>query len=552
MQGTADSRSDGANGIVRLVYRAALEPMAFADFIDALRLHDPDLSDDAFMGGLVEHLDLASSLAAEKDKDFSRPSLCTIRFDESFRVAAMDPQADQEFAFAFSSLTPGGVIEVASEDVADSLQEGMRVLHRARVTRYPLILEQGARRCCCYLAKSADGYVLSLIRNHVLEEFDLSASFLHELTQTERTICLALFEGLSPPEAAARMGVAPSTVKSHLKSVFAKLGINRQVDLIRLLDQAFLLERELNAAMAQARPPLIDGQAQPPEPLSFSQPAKQIVEGVRSIAFRDYGPDDGAPVLYFHGAFSCGRLSPAEVTAGRRCGLRLIAIDRPGYGESGKAAPSMETASADCAAVLDYLNIERVAALGFAKGSLFALAFAATSPERIKAIYLSGVSFGSNHDLKRLNRRAQFVDLLLRRYPSAAASVARLFLRPQTEESFRRQLEKIWSDSTPDFAALHDDALVLHLRESVNEALAHGVEGPIFDYLSLREARVDLSRVCQPVTAWHGRSDISLTIPEARAALAPVPDLRFISVEGRGQLMFHTDFENIAAMIASA
>jgi len=43
-----------------------------------------------------------------------------------------------------------------------------------------------------------------------------------------------LSNGLSPEEIATARGMQPSTVKTHLRNVFVKTGVNRQVELVAL------------------------------------------------------------------------------------------------------------------------------------------------------------------------------------------------------------------------------------------------------------------------------------------------------------------------------
>lgn len=54
-------------------------------------------------------------------------------------------------------------------------------------------------------------------------------------TGAETRLVTALYEGCSVPDAADRLGVAPTTARSHLQSVFAKTGVRRQGDLLTLL-----------------------------------------------------------------------------------------------------------------------------------------------------------------------------------------------------------------------------------------------------------------------------------------------------------------------------
>jgi DNA-binding CsgD family transcriptional regulator len=58
---------------------------------------------------------------------------------------------------------------------------------------------------------------------------------LYGLTDAEARLASALSAGHSLESAAALLGVQPATVRSELKSVFRKVGVNRQQDLVRVL-----------------------------------------------------------------------------------------------------------------------------------------------------------------------------------------------------------------------------------------------------------------------------------------------------------------------------
>ncbi len=57
------------------------------------------------------------------------------------------------------------------------------------------------------------------------------------LTQREREVALLVAEGLRSREVAERLTIAPQTVKSHLKTIFDKLGVRNRVELARRLAQ---------------------------------------------------------------------------------------------------------------------------------------------------------------------------------------------------------------------------------------------------------------------------------------------------------------------------
>ncbi|MDN3575000.1 helix-turn-helix transcriptional regulator [Methylobacterium longum] len=57
----------------------------------------------------------------------------------------------------------------------------------------------------------------------------------YSLTGAELRVLLGLADDATPADIAKRYGIAPSTVRTHLKSLFAKTGAKRQKDLVKLL-----------------------------------------------------------------------------------------------------------------------------------------------------------------------------------------------------------------------------------------------------------------------------------------------------------------------------
>jgi DNA-binding CsgD family transcriptional regulator len=57
------------------------------------------------------------------------------------------------------------------------------------------------------------------------------------LTQREREVALLVADGLRSREVAERLAIAPQTVKSHLKTIFDKLGVRNRVELARRLER---------------------------------------------------------------------------------------------------------------------------------------------------------------------------------------------------------------------------------------------------------------------------------------------------------------------------
>jgi 3-oxoadipate enol-lactonase len=96
----------------------------------------------------------------------------------------------------------------------------------------------------------------------------------------------------------------------------------------------------------------------------------------------------GAVVVLVHGwALDADMWAPQS--ASMREHFRLIAFDRRGFGRS-SGAPGIEHDVQDLRALLDTLSVSTVAVVGMSQGARVALRFAASFPERVRALVLDG------------------------------------------------------------------------------------------------------------------------------------------------------------------
>ncbi len=58
---------------------------------------------------------------------------------------------------------------------------------------------------------------------------------LYRMTPKEANVAIALANGLSPSQIGEQHGVSVDTVRSHLKNIYSKMGVNKQQDVIRVL-----------------------------------------------------------------------------------------------------------------------------------------------------------------------------------------------------------------------------------------------------------------------------------------------------------------------------
>lgn len=106
----------------------------------------------------------------------------------------------------------------------------------------------------------------------------------------------------------------------------------------------------------------------------------------RALAYAEWGPDQGRPVLHFHGVPD-GRFSWGGGSACLERGIRLITVDRPGIGGSDpKPERSVADWPADVEELAEQLDLDRFAVSGWSAGGAYALACAGKLGARIDAV----------------------------------------------------------------------------------------------------------------------------------------------------------------------
>jgi DNA-binding CsgD family transcriptional regulator len=145
------------------------------------------------------------------------------------RLAASDPQVDDALREIFVAAGNGDVA-LGIRGVSVPLTAGNGQHYVAHV----LPLTSGARRRAgrAYTAAAA-----LFVRKAVMEQPSPPEVIAraYKLTPSELRVLLAIVEVGGAPEVAEALGVAESTVKTHLGRLFEKTGATRQADLVKLV-----------------------------------------------------------------------------------------------------------------------------------------------------------------------------------------------------------------------------------------------------------------------------------------------------------------------------
>src|SRR3974390_1594428 len=114
----------------------------------------------------------------------------------------------------------------------------------------------------------------------------------------------------------------------------------------------------------------------------------------RDLGWLELGPPDGAPVFAFHGTTGSRWHFTVDDGPVAAAGVRLIAVDRPGYGLSsfhrGRQLPDWAN---DVAFLADHLGLTQFSVMGVSGGGPHAAVCARFLPNRVRAAAIvSGVA----------------------------------------------------------------------------------------------------------------------------------------------------------------
>jgi pimeloyl-ACP methyl ester carboxylesterase len=253
----------------------------------------------------------------------------------------------------------------------------------------------------------------------------------------------------------------------------------------------------------------------------------------RSLAWASWGPQDGQPVVLLHRAPG-SRLFDPDPEATTAAGVRLLTLDRPGYGgTSAVSDPWRRDAANDVVALLDVLELDQVALVGWSGGGQFAVEAAAALEDRARSLSLVATP-APDEEVPWLDDDMRELAAAVRDDPVAAMPIvleAVSFIADHPDEMAA-------SDPGPADEQLRSQPGVLAaLVTMMREGLRAGPHGSAFDVVTgSRHDPLPLDRVRIPVQLWYGEADV-IGIEHGRWYADRLSNATLTVVPGAGHLL---------------
>jgi pimeloyl-ACP methyl ester carboxylesterase len=278
----------------------------------------------------------------------------------------------------------------------------------------------------------------------------------------------------------------------------------------------------------------------PSEPYARPAFTEHTLPDDRTLEYADLGDPHGTPVLVWHGTPATSGQAAIFAEVARDRGVRIVAPTRPGYAASTPTPPGLTTAAADALELAEALGLDGLATMGLSGGGPFALAVAATAPDRVTGVALLAgtapyfeVMPPSEEDAGERRVMAAFV---AGDRDAAVAEMTRLAdadfggLRDLSDAGFAAAMEANRPPSET-WLERHPAALELFLAD-FRRAIA-GSAGYVRDCLSWGDAwDIDLGQVTAPVHQVYGDADTMVPMAHAEWLRARLPTADLLVVPG--------------------
>ena len=274
----------------------------------------------------------------------------------------------------------------------------------------------------------------------------------------------------------------------------------------------------------------------------------------RSLGFAQYGNPNGVPLVFFHGTPSSRYLHHPDDDWTASLNVRLITVERPGFGLSDhKPGRKLLDWPDDVICLADEFGLSQFAVAGISGGGPYAAACAYKTPHRLTKVgIISGVGpTDVEENIIGLYESRKAAVMVARHAPWLLRPLIWLLQNPQ--RNIEKYFQKIYNQSSQaDREILSQPFMKSMFLRSWQEGTRSGVcgfaqDGIIFSHPWGFQLGDIKARVC----IWHGDQDTSTPLIMARCIADQIPDCQLRVIPGKGHFLLFDQWDEILSTLTS-
>lgn len=264
----------------------------------------------------------------------------------------------------------------------------------------------------------------------------------------------------------------------------------------------------------------------------------------RNLSFTEYGDAQGFPIFAFHGLPGSRLWFNENDEVSNSLGIRLITVDRPGFGNSDpKPKRSFLDFSKDIEELCQQLSIKRYSVLGISGGGVYA---AACALQNSKAVHKCGListvaPFENGKPPKNMATENRNVFILARRFPW----LLKLMLNQQKSLINKKPDQYMAAIMSNTKHLCDSDRKIMEKKENAEFMLTHmgeafkkGVQETVNEAkLFCKDWGFDVKAIDVPVEIWHGTEDTLSPIEPIQKLANNVPCSQKNFISGKGHFL---------------
>ena len=364
------------------------------------------------------------------------------------------------------------------------------------------------------------------------------------LSDRQCQICELVSEGFTRDAVAKAMRLSPAVTKKEIDQIFQAMDVNSAAMLSRIWTEANVLR--LLARSTDGPLGFFDPTIEPTRYLPRSDD-RQV------IAWSDYGPASGKPVLLIHSNWTCRAVPRMMVLRLQAAGWRPIAIDRPGFGSTHPGSLSEDDpfsqAIWDTVAILDHLKIRKIAIIARRAGQ-FTTLLAMELGDRAGPFVLTSPSQPTTDG----GRRAGIVGVIKEafyRSPRLIGIYFRVITAQLSLERMERLTREICKGSPPDEKLCEDPQFIRDRFRAIRPFATGNLKGATVEEAQVSRNLIDLDGLERDdLVILHGTHDNHYDIGEVRNYWGQKwPQAEIREVKDGGQFLTSSHPELIVAAL---